>query len=134
MRCVFLRFNLTVNNWFLLSHTRSSPQGRRELKTLADPLSRIKDGFGREIPFLPPLSPPPPLLFLFSTFGETSDLSFFLSLRETTSFVRVIYGDISYLTFIACISAPDPLQGTEATSADIQRNPDLLRDPGMRFL
>ena len=48
--------------------------------------------------------------------------------------MRVIYGDISYLTFIACISAPDPLQGTEATSADIQRNPDLLRDPGMRFL
>ena len=110
-----------------ITYARSSPQGRRELKTLADPFSRIKDGFGGEILFLLPL---PPLLFLFSTFGETSDLS----LRGTTSFVRVIYGDIPYLTFIDCISAPDPLQGTEATSADIQRNPDLLRDPGMRFL
>lgn len=114
-----------------ITYARPSPQGRRELKTLADPFSRIKDGLGGEIPFLLPL---PPLALPFSTFGETSDLCFFLSLRETTSFVRVIYGDISHLTFIACISAPDPLQGTEATSADIQRNPDLLRDPGMRFL
>ena len=114
-----------------ITYARSSPQGRRELKTLADPFSRIKDGLGGEIPFLLPL---PPLALPFLHFWGNLGPFFFLSLRETTSFVRVIYGDISYLTFIVCISAPDPLQGTEATSADIQRNPDLLRDPGMRFL